>query len=274
LIENSMAAIDKELKVTELTYRVETGELGSGLTDSTLRDGSGFTLRDSYDDQSSGSVYSKVEYDLLGKISEAAILKRQTVAEILTGIQDYQFDKFKKNPEQFIAEVSRLIKEQKASIIVNKLTYDQTDQTFDSDIFTASQSKQDFTKASEPLKRHIYDYVIADSDVERKFAEKLDVSNEVIVYAKLPGGFVIPTPVGDYNPDWAISFKEGAVKHIYFVAETKGSLSSMQLRDVEKVKIECAKKFFDDISNKITPENVKYDVVNDYESLMDIVKSN
>jgi type III restriction enzyme len=274
LIENSIAAIDKELKVTELTYRVETGELGSGLTDSTLRDGSGFTLRDSYDDQSSGSVHSKVEYDLLGKISEAATLKRKTVAEILMGIQDYQFEKFKKNPEQFIAEVSRLIKEQKASMIVNKLTYDQTDQTFDSDIFTASQSKQDFTKASEPLKRHIYDYVIADSDVERKFAEKLDVSNEVIVYAKLPGGFVIPTPVGDYNPDWAISFKDGAVKHVYFVAETKGSLSSMQLRDDEKVKIECAKKFFDDISNKITSENVKYDVVNDYESLMDVVRSN
>ena len=271
LITNAVAVINKELTVTELTYRVETGELKGGLTDGVLRDGKGFSIKESYDDKSSGSVFSRVEYDLLGKIGDAAVLTRKTVAAILTGIEDYKFGLFKKNPEQFIAEVSRLIKEQKASIIINKLSYDETDQTFDADIFTASQSKQDFSKATEPLKRHIYDYVVTDSKVEKEFAEKLDVSDEVVVYAKLPGGFFIPTPVGNYNPDWAISFKEGSVKHIYFVAETKGSMSTLDLRGIEGRKIECARKFFKKLEEASSGESVKYDVVTDYDKLMAVV---
>jgi type III restriction enzyme len=271
LIDNAVFAIDKELKVTELTYRIETGEMSGGLTDSALRDCKGFSIKGSYDDTTSGSVHSRVEYDLLGKIGEATILTRKTVAAILTGIEDYKFGLFKKNPEQFISEVSRLIKEQKASIIINKLSYDDTDQTFDSNIFTASQSKQDFSKATEPLKRHIYDYVITDSKVEKEFAEKLDVSDEVVVYAKLPGGFFIPTPVGDYNPDWAISFKEGSVKHVYFIAETKGSMSSLDLRGIEGRKIDCARKFFKKLEKAGSGESVKYDVVTDYDKLMTAV---
>jgi len=271
LVVNAIAAINKELTVTELTYRVETGELQGALTDGALRDGKGFSIRESYDDKTSGSVHSRVKYDLLGKIGEAAVLTRKTVTAILTGIEDYKFGLFKKNPEQFIAEVSRLIKEQKASIIINKLSYDETDQTFDSDIFTASQSKQDFSKATEPLKRHIYDYVITDSRVEKEFAEKLDVSEEVVVYAKLPGGFFIPTPVGDYNPDWAISFKEGSVKHVYFIAETKGSMSSLELRGIERRKIECARRFFEKLGDASGGEKVKYDVVTDYDKLMTVV---
>jgi len=134
-----------------------------------------------------------------------------------------------------------------------------------------SQSKQDFSKATEPLKRHIYDYVITDSKVEKEFAEKLDVSDEVVVYAKLPGGFFIPTPVGDYNPDWAISFKEGSVKHVYFIAETKGSMSSLDLRGTEGTKIDCARKFFKKLEETTSGEKVKYDVVTDYDKLMTAV---
>lgn len=271
LIGNAIVAINQELKVTELTYRIELGEMNRGLKDSSLREGKGFTLTASRDDKINGSIHSRIEYDLLGKIGEATVLTRKTVAAILTGIDDCQFELFKKNPEQFIAEVSRLIKEQKASIIINKLSYDQTDQSFNSDIFTASQSKQDFSKATEPLKRHIYDYVITDSIAERNFVEKLDVSDEVVVYAKLPGGFFIPTPVGDYNPDWAIAFKEGSVKHIYFIAETKGSMSTMQLRGMEEIKIDCARKFFEKLSKVTEGEKVKYDVVTDYGKLMTIV---
>jgi type III restriction enzyme len=151
------------------------------------------------------------------------------------------------------------------------LSYDSITETHAIDIFTAGQSKQDFSKASEKLKSHIYDYVITASKVERDFVKELDTSAEVIVYAKLPRGFLIPTPVGDYNPDWAISFKEGSVKYIYFVAETKGSMSSLELRDIEKKKIECARKFFDEINQKIDPEHVKYDVVTSYGKLMEIV---
>lgn len=271
LIQNCISTINKELKITELTYRVEAGELSEGITNETLKSGAGFKLKDQYDDASSGSVYSAVSYDLIGKVAEATVLTRKTVASILSGIEDYQFGCFKKNPEQFIAETSRLIKEQKASIIINKLTYDETEQRFDSDIFTASQSKQDFTKATEPLKRHIYDYVITDSKVERTFVKNLDASDEVVVYAKLPSGFFIPTPVGDYNPDWAISFKEGSVKHIYFIAETKGSMSTLELRGIEDRKIECARKFFEKLAEASTGEKVKYDVVTDYDKLMTIV---
>ena len=271
LIDNAVFAINKELKVTELTYRIESGEMNSGITDGALRDGKGFAIKESYDDKTSGSVHSRVEYDLLGKIGEATVLTRKTVAAILTGIEDYKFSLFKKNPEQFISEASRLIKEQKASIIINKLSYDETDQTFDSNIFTASQSKQDFSKATEPLKRHIYDYVITDSKVEKEFAEKLDVSDEVVVYAKLPGGFFIPTPVGDYNPDWAISFKEGSVKHVYFIAETKGSMSSLDLRGIEGRKIDCARKFFKKLEEAGSGEKVKYDVVTNFDQLMTAV---
>ena len=130
--------------------------------------------------------------------------------------------------------------------------------------------QQDFAKAGQKLKRHIYDYVVTDSATERAFVTDLDTSDEVVVYAKLPRGFFIPTPVGEYNPDWAIAFQEGTVKHIYFVAETKGSLSSMQLRGVEEAKIECARKFFAELNNKYD-KSVKYDVVTDYSQLMQVV---
>jgi type III restriction enzyme len=149
--------------------------------------------------------------------------------------------------------------------------YDELDQQHDVSIFTANQVGQDFSRATNKLNKHVYDYAIVDSDIERRFVQELDTSNEVVVYAKLPRGFLIPTPVGDYNPDWAISFKAGSVRHIYFVAETKGSMSSLKLREIEKTKIECARKFFDEISKRVTQDRVKYDVVTDYGKLKDIV---
>lgn len=271
LIRNSIRALDKELRVTPLQYTIQSGVQGDQITDGQLRSGDGFTLTNTSVEAHNASIHSMVTYDLLGKIAENTQLTRKTVAEILSGVQTAVFTQFKQNPEHFIAESSRLINEQKATIIIERLSYDNIAETHDIDIFTAGQSKQDFTKASEKLKNHIYDYVITDSKVEREFVKELDTSTEVVVYAKLPRGFLIPTPVGDYNPDWAISFKEGSVKHIYFVAETKGSMSSMELRAIEHTKIECARKFFAEINRKIDPEHVKYDVVTSYGKLMEIV---
>lgn len=213
-----------------------------------------------------------MKYDLIGKIADSTQLTRRTVADILRGVNVAVFAQFRTNPESFISEATRLINEQKATVIIEHLAYDPVEDTFDLDIFTAGQTKQDFSKAGDKLKRHIYDYVVTDSGIERDFVKELDTCAEVVVYAKLPKGFYIPTPVGDYNPDWAISFKEGAVKHVYFVAETKGSMSSMELRQVEKTRIECARKFFDEINRKYAPENVKYDVVNSFGKLMELVK--
>lgn len=271
LIANCIKTLNKELRVSPLQYTIQTGIQGDQITDGQLKAGESFTVQNTVTEAHYASIHSSVRYDLLGKIAENVQLTRKTIAEIFKGMEAAVFGQFKQNPEHFITEVSRLIKEQKATIIIERLGYDEVAGSHDVNIFTTGQSKQDFTKATEKLKNHIYDYVITDSKIERDFVKELDTSAEVTVYAKLPRGFLIPTPVGDYNPDWAISFKEGSVKYIYFVAETKGSMSSMELRELEKTKIECARKFFDKINQRISTDKMKYDVIDSYGRLMDIV---
>lgn len=270
LVRKCVSALDSQLRVTPLQYTVQSGIQGDGLTDEQLKSGDGFTLTGSTTERG-GSVHSLVKYDLLGKIAESTELTRKTAAEILSGIQPSVFGQFKENPEHFIAEASRIIAEQKATMVIERLAYDGLAERYDVDIFTANQTGQDFSKASVKLKRHVYDYVVTDSEIERKFADALDTASEVVVYAKLPRGFLIPTPVGDYNPDWAIAFKAGSVKHIYFVAETKGSLSTMKFREIERTKIECARKFFEEIGRPIVQDKVKYEFIASYAQLMDIV---
>ena len=213
------------------------------------------------------SAHSTVRYDLVGRLAEDAQLTRRTIATILQGIKVETFTQYKVNPEDFMSKAARLINEQKATVIVEHLTYDMVDERYNSDIFTREKPKLDFSKAT-PVNRHVYEYVFTDSKIERDFVSELDTSVDVVVYAKLPRSFFIPTPVGNYNPDWAIAFQEGKIKHVYFIAETKGSMSTMDLRKIEESKIECARKFF----KKITSDQVKYDVVNSYEKLMELVK--
>ncbi|MCY4330299.1 MAG: DEAD/DEAH box helicase family protein [Endozoicomonadaceae bacterium] len=265
LTKHCIRVINENLSVTELNYHIEAGEQQTGFE---------FKNTEKRRNKYNGTIFSQVngerDYDLIGKIAEATVLTRKTAATILKGIAADKFACFKKNPEQFIAEISQLITDQKAGIIIEGLTYDETGDEFKAaDIFTASQSRQD--RATEALKRHIYKYAITDSKVEREFVKSLDVSEEIVVYAKLPGDFFIPTPVGRYNPDWAISFKEGTVKYVYFIAETKGSMSSLELRGTEKHKIDCARKFFAKITAANAADKVKYDVVTDYDKLMEVV---
>ena len=275
LVQKAVAVLndkDAGLRVTPLQYTIQRGEQVEAVTYDGIKSGEAFKLKATETEVSRLSVHSTVKYDLIGKLAEGTQLTRRTIAEILKGMNVAVFAQFKTNPESFIAEAIRLINEQKATVIIEHLAYDPVEDKFDLDIFTAGLTKQDFSKAGDKLQRHIYDYVLTDSNIERQFVKELDTSSEVVVYAKLPRGFLIPTPVGDYNPDWAISFKEGAVKHVYFVAETKGSMSSMELREIENTKIKCARKFFDDINKKFAPENVKYDVVNSFGKLMELVK--
>lgn len=272
LVKKAIEELDKSLRVTPLQYTIQTGEQAAQVTYDGLKDGEAFVLKATETEKSVHSIHSAVKYDLIGKIGEGTQLTRRATADILKGINVAVFAQFRTNPESFIAEAVRLINEQKATMIIEHLAYDPVEDKFDLDIFTAGQTKQDFSKAGDKLKRHIYDYVITDSGIEREFVKELDTCTEVVVYAKLPRGFLIPTPVGDYNPDWAVSFKEGMVKHVYFVAETKGSMSSMVLNEIEKTKIKCARKFFDEINKKYAPENVKYDVVNSFGKLMELVK--
>ena len=272
LVTKAVTELDSSLRVTPLQYTIQTGEQAAQVTYDGLKGGDAFVLKTTETEKNIHSIHSAVKYDLIGKIAEGTQLTRRTTANILKGISVAVFAQFRTNPESFIAEAVRLINEQKATMIIEHLTYDPVEDKFDIDIFSAGQTKQDFSKAGDKLKRHIYDYVITDSGIERDFVKELDTCSEVVVYAKLPRGFLIPTPVGDYNPDWAVSFHEGSVKHVYFVAETKGSMSSMVLNEIEKTKIKCARKFFDEINRKYAPENVKYDVVNSFGKLMEIVK--
>ncbi len=272
LIRNCIHVLDTSLNVTVMQYLVESGKQVVGLEVEQLEAGIGFKVSETRVEQSAVSAGSTVKYDLLGEIAEKTQLTRRTCAAILTGINPGTFAKFKQNPEQFITEAARLINEQKATVIVEHLTYDPLDNRYDSSIFTENQTAQDLSKAGDKLMKSVYEYVVTDSKVERSFVEKLDVSNEVVVYSKLPRGFFIPTPVGDYNPDWAIAFRDDTtkIKHIYFVAETKGSMSTLQLKGVENAKIECARRFFASLNGK-NDKDVKYDVVKDYDTLLQLV---
>ena len=270
LIRKCIGALNRELHVTPLQYTVQAGIQRDNLTDNQIDQGAGFESKETKT-QYGESMHPLVRYDLVGKVSENSNLSRETTASILGQIESAVFGKFKQNPEHFISEASRIITEQKAAMVIERLTYNAIDEQYDADIFTANQTGQDFSRATAKLNKHVYDYAITDSNIERKFVEALDTSSEVVVYAKLPRGFLIPTPVGDYNPDWAISFMAGRVRHIYFVAETKGTLSSLQLRKIEEKKTECAEKFFETLNCRIDQDRVKYDIVRDYSDLMSIV---
>lgn len=266
LIGKAVGAIDNELEVTQLSYVVTRGEQKANVSLEDMKSGNMLRLKESATEKLDTDIVSNVRYDLLGKISCATRLTRKTVATILSKIRPLKFSMYKANPEEFIRKVTRLILEQKATIIVEHISYNRIEGKFDSDIFT--QEKHGTIDHAFEGKKSIVDYVYTDSEGEREFVGKIDIAKEVAVYAKLPKGFHIPTPVGNYSPDWAIAFQEGEVKHIYFVAETKGSMSSMDLREIERSKISCAEKLFAQISTS----NVVYSKIDSFETLMDIVK--
>ena len=270
LIRKSIQAIDDELSVSHLQYTVTYAGQKDKLTVDTIKEGSSFNDAKSKTSLLKNSHRSNVSYDLLGKIAEGAVLTRRTVAAILKGISLAKFSMYQDNPEEFISKVTRLIKEQKATMIVEHITYDTTEGSYDSSIFTAEKHALTMDKVFLS-KKAIQNYVFTDgsseNSVERRFAENLDSADEVFIYAKLPKGFYIPTPVGHYSPDWAIVFHEGKVKHIYFVAETKGTMESLNLRPIEKAKIDCAKKLFSRLSNRL----ISYDHVDSYQELLNKV---
>ena len=259
LIRKAVAAIDKELYVTELKYIMTEGmqqaadQFGNTHT-TTKRIGTVST--------------STVKYDLVGEIAKGATLTRRTVVAILKGISQAKLYMFRNNPEEFIRKTIRIIREQKATMIVEHISYNKIAEAYDSTIFTQEKHTQPIEKAYA-AKKHVMDYVFPDSKGETEFAESLNGATEVCVYAKLPRAFQIPTPVGNYAPDWAIAFNKGTVKHIFFIAETKGSMGTMELRGVEKAKIECAEKLFNDVSTS----HVRYHQVKNYQNLLDVMKS-
>lgn len=272
LIKKAILHIDEKLFVSELQYTTTIGYQKSEMNEYELGRGASFTGEKTRTQTLKHTGTSQIKYDLIGKVAEGTALTRKTVSAILQGIQVDKLYMFKNNPEEFITKVVKLINEQKATMIVEHISYDIIDGKYDSTIFTAEKNTQSFDKAFL-AKKAIQDYVFtdgsADKSIERTFAEDLDAAEEVCVYAKLPRTFKIPTPVGNYSPDWAIAFYEGKVKHIFFVAETKGTMESLNLRPIEQAKISCAKKLF----NELSTSKVKYHDVDSYQSLLNIMNT-
>lgn len=267
LIRKAVQSLDRKLRVSKIVFKVETGIMDTIKSKEELVSGTSFVKEESASYCHTITASTNVKYDLIGKLVEETGLTRKAVIQILKGIQPSVFNQFKDNPEEFIIKAAALINDEKATAIIEHITYDVMDDHYGTEVFTDPTIKGRLGVNAMKAKKHLYDHIVYDSSNEQKFATELDTNTNVAVYVKLPEGFYISTPVGHYNPDWAIAFYEGTVKHIYFVAETKGSMNSMQLRLIEESKIHCAREHFKAISNG----DVVYDVVDSYQSLMDLV---
>ena len=271
LIKKAIAHIDDKMFVAKLQYTVTRGKQGEKWTVDNVKKGDGFVAESTETHNLDRGEGSQVKYDLVGKIAEGTHLTRRTVVKILSKISPIKFDMFKNNPEEFITKAIRLINEEKSTMIVDDISYNKTEGTYDAEIFTAERNK-DFSKAYQ-AKKNVQDYIFTDGyseqSVERTFAQEMDLDEKVVVYAKLPRGFQIPTPVGNYAPDWAIAFKKGSVKHIFFIAETKGTMESLNLKPIEQAKIKCAKKLF----NELSTDDVVYHDVDTYQHLLDVMEA-
>lgn len=267
LVRKSIASLDKKLCVSKIYFKVETGAMEQIKSKEELTSGASFVKEESASYGNIIASSSNVKYDLIGKLVDETGLTRKAVIQILQGIQLATFNQFKDNPEEFIIKAAALINDEKATAIIQHITYDVMDEKYSTDVFTDPTIKGRLGVNAMKAKKHLYDHIVYDSSNEQAFATELDTNTNVAVYVKLPDGFYISTPVGHYNPDWAIAFYEGTVKHIYFIAETKGSMNSMQLRLIEESKIHCAREHFKAISSG----EVVYDVVDSYKTLLEKV---
>lgn len=267
LIQKSIAALNSKLRVSKIHFQVETGAMEVIKSKEELLCGASFVKEESGSYGVTMTANSNVKYDLIGKLVDETGLTRKALVTILKGIQSSVFGQFRDNPEEFIVKAAALINDEKATAVIEHITYDILDDHYGTDVFTDPTIKGRLGVNAMKAKKHLYDHIVYDSTGERDFAAELDTNTNVAVYVKLPDGFYIATPVGHYNPDWAIAFYEGTVKHIYFVAETKGSMRSMQLRLIEQSKIHCAREHFKAISG----DSVVYDVVDSYQALLEKV---
>jgi len=265
LINKSIYNINNDLNVKKVIVNITEGTQKENIDKESLKKMTSIK-RIQRQSKEIENILGIIKYDLIGEITKKTNLTRKTVVEILKGIDENKFYQFKLNSEDFIRQVTNIINQQKATTLIEHIVYSKIDQDYSDDIFTINNFSGSLKENILKVKKHIYDYVKTDSKIERTFAEELETGN-ILVYAKLPSGFKIPTPVGNYNPDWAIVFDKKDVKYIYFIAETKGSMDSMQLKMMEDLKIKYARKHFEVLKE----DNIKYDVVNSYEELMNKV---
>ena len=264
LIAKAVAGLDESLHVTPIHIAITSGKLEHIHSKGVLEAGQAMQVGTTRHIKLKEAVASGVRYDLLGELVQRTGLKRSTIATILQRIKPETFGMYRTNPEEFIIRAGKIIDGRKSSAVIEHIAYHKMDQQYEADIFSEQELRGRIGIDALPSTKSLYDLVVVDSQgVEKRFAEELEQQEMVEVYTKLPRGFYISTPMGRYNPDWAIAFREGSVKHIYFVAETKGSEDVTQLREVEQNKIECARRHFASISDS----TVKFDVVSSYSTL-------
>ena len=265
LVKECISELNKSLNVPAIFFMVERGEMDTAASKDSLKSGGSFVMGSSeLQAREHEEGHSSVRYDVVGRISGSTGLMRRTVTEILGGIDAGKFRQLSNNPEEFIIRASRIINDKKASIVIDGITYSPDGGHYDTGLFTAGNLTGRLGTNAMAVKKSVYDYVVYDSETERRFADELDKGCNTALFVKLPEGFTIPTPAGKYNPDWAISFLEGGARHIYFVAETKGSMNEGALRGTERAKTECARRHFESVCG----EGVKYDVVDGYDALV------
>jgi len=266
LILKCIKAIDNNLTVKKILINITSGQQQDKIDEATLKAGESMKKEKSITERAE-SLLGPLKYDLVAEIAKETNLTRKTIVKILQDLRQDTFYNFRVNPESFIRGVAQIINSEKAAMLINNIVYSKTDKTYDDSIFTINNFKGSLAKNILQVKKHVLDYVKTDSDIERKFASDLECE-EVLVYAKLPGGpggFKIPTPLGNYNPDWAIVFNTDKFKYVYFIAETKGSMETLQLKEIEQKKISYAKKHFEALGHA----DIKYDVIDSYQSLRD-----
>ncbi|MBW6452125.1 MAG: DEAD/DEAH box helicase family protein [DPANN group archaeon] len=268
LITNAIKEINEKLSIIKIESETTEGKMKNiGLNAEDLKNKTAFTKETIKYDNLTESISDFVKYDLIGKIVSETSMTRWTIIEIVSKINPDKFDLFKQNPEDFLIKICKIINDEKAEIIYHNIEYHRTSETISIDIF-----KKNILSVGKSIdvERYIYDYLIYDSDIEKHIAEKIDASVDVLVFSKLPKGeYVINTPVGKFSPDWIIVFDKKKIQYAYFVIETKGSVQDKDWRGVEKVKIDCARKHF----NAISDGNVIFDVVSSFDELRNKVKS-
>lgn len=258
LIKKCTAEIQKNLIVgkTKFIYekgvtKIERGGIGTAETSQTSH------------------VYDAKDYalpDIVSYLQNETNLTRRTLVAILT--QCGRLQDFKNNPQKFTDEVSAMIKRQMRHFIVDGIKYEKIgdDHYYAQELFDDKELIGYLNKNMLEAQKSVYDHVVYDSEVEADFARSFEQSKDVKVYAKLPGWFKIETPLGHYNPDWAVLVDHDGGEKLYFVVETKGSILGEMLRPIEKAKIDCGREHF-----KALGEAVGFTVADNFDTFMDKV---
>lgn len=276
LIERAVERLNSDLYLSEVRVVVTRGELSTETPADDLFEGMAMQPAVKEQHQVREHLPQSLKYDLVGELVQRTGVGRRTLVSILRAMKPERFALYRTNPENFIQLASHLINQEKNMIAMGDLRYELLDDCYEMEVFTERLPEGITGKGGNALvsQRSLYDLVVTDSSVEMKFAEDLEsLPDEVETYVKLPKRFVIPTPVGNYSPDWAIVMRQGTERHIYFVIETKGSSDRKDLRGVEDSKINSAHRHFACLADKLRGEGIRYRTLRSYDELRALLDS-